>query len=157
MFRALVLSLLCVTAQAQTAEQAAVADVATTGLGLALGAAEMNPVGVLTLPLKLIAIQQAEALPTGEREYALSAISSIWTGAAANNLCIIAAILTGGAFAPACLIVGTAVGMQRWEAGANERLFWAICADEKTRNPSLTCTYNNRSGDDRTETAAADR
>ena len=141
MFRALILSLLCITAQAQTAEQAAAADVATTGIGLALGAAEMNPVGMLTLPLKLIAIQQAEALPTGEREYALSAISSMWTGAAANNLCIIAAILTGGAFAPACLIVGAAVGMQRWDAAADERLFWAVCADERTRNPRLTCEF----------------
>ena len=43
MFRALILSLLCITAQAQTAEQAAAADVATTGIGLALGAAEANP------------------------------------------------------------------------------------------------------------------
>lgn len=148
MFRALVLSLLCVTAQAQTAEQAAAADVATTGIGLALGAAEANPIGLLTLPAKLAAIQHAESLPTGEREYALSVISSMWTGAAANNLCVIVAIATGGAFAPACLIVGAAVGMQRWDAGADERLFWAICADEKTRNPRLTCTYNNRSGDD---------
>lgn len=141
MLRALILSLACLSAQAQTAEQAAAADVATTGVGLALGAAEMNPVGMLTLPLKLIAIQQAEALPTGEREYALSAISSMWTGAAANNLCIVAAILTGGAFAPACLIVGAAVGMQRWDAAADERLFWAVCADERTRNPRLTCEF----------------
>lgn len=138
----LLIYLLCLSAQAQTAHEAAAADVATTGIGLALGAAEANPLGLLTLPAKLAAIQHAESLPTGEREYALSAISSIWTGAAANNLCIVAAILTGGAFAPACLIIGTAVGMQRWEAGANERLFWAICADEKTRNPNLTCKYN---------------
>ena len=123
-------------------EQAAAADVATTGIGLALGAAEANPLGLLTLPAKLAAIQHAESLPTGEREYALSAISSMWTGAAANNLCIVAAILTGGAFAPACLIVGAAVGMQRWDAGADERLFWAVCADERTRNPRLTCEFN---------------
>lgn len=142
MLRALILSLACITAHAQTAEQAAVADIGSTVAGLALGAAEMNPVGVLTLPMKLLALQHAEALPMGEREYALSAISSMWTGAAANNLCIVAAILTSGAFAPACIIFGTAIGMQRWEAGANERLFWAICADEKTRNPNLTCEYN---------------
>ena len=141
MIRALILSLLCVTAQAQTAEQAAAADVATTGIGLALGAAEANPIGLLTLPAKLAAIQHAESLPTGEREYALSVISSMWTGAAANNLCVVAAILSGGAFAPACLIIGAAVGMQRWDAGADERLFWAICADERTRNPRLTCEF----------------
>lgn len=141
MIRALILSLLCVTAQAQTAEQAAAADVATTGIGLALGAAEANPIGLLTLPAKLAAIQHAESLPTGEREYALSVISSMWTGAAANNLCVVAAILSGGAFAPACLVIGAAVGMQRWDAGADERLFWAICADERTRNPRLTCEF----------------
>ncbi len=141
MIRALVLSLLCITAQAQTAEQAAVADVGTTAIGLALGAAEANPLGLLTLPAKLAAIQHAESLPTGEREYALSVISSMWTGAAANNLCIVAAILTGGAFAPACVVLGLSVAMQRGDAGADERLFWAICADEKTRNPSLTCEF----------------
>ena len=141
MIRALVLSLLCLSAQAQTVEHAAVADVATNGIGLALGAAEANPIGLLTLPAKLAAIQHAESLPTGEREYALSVISSMWTGAAANNLCIITAILSGGAFAPACLIVGAAVGMQRWDAGADERLFWAICAHERESNPSLTCEF----------------
>ena len=148
MLRALILSLLCLSAQAQTAEQAAAADVATTGIGLALGAAEANPLGLIALPAKLAMIQHAESLPTGEREYALSVISSMWTGAAANNLCVIAAILSGGAFAPACLIVGAAVGMQRWDAAADERLFWAVCADEKTRNPRLTCTFTKRSGDD---------
>lgn len=141
MIRALVLCLLCLSAQAQTAHEAAAADVATTGIGLALGAAEANPLGLLTLPAKLAAIQHAESLPTGEREYALSVISSMWTGAAANNLCVIVAIATGGAFAPACLIVGAAVGMQRWDAAADERLFWAVCADERTRNPSLTCEF----------------
>lgn len=141
MLRALVLSLLCVTAQAQTAEQAAAADVATTGIGLALGAAEANPLGLLTIPGKLIALEYANSLPTGEREYALSAISSMWTGAAVNNLCVIAAVLSCGAFAPACLIVGAAVGMQRWDAGAQERLFWAICARERESNPRLTCEF----------------
>ena len=147
MLRAIVLSLLCLSAQAQTAHEAAAADVATTGIGLALGAAEANPIGVLTLPLKLMAIQQAEALPTGEREYTLSAISSMWTGAAANNLCVVAAILSGGTFAPACLVLGMAVGMQRWDAGTQERLFWAICADEKTRNPRLECIYTRNNSD----------
>lgn len=141
MLRALILSLACLSAQAQTAEQAAAADVATTGIGLALGAAEANPLGLLTIPGKLIALEYANSLPTGEREYALSAISSMWTGAAVNNLCVIAAVLSGGAFAPACLIVGAAVGMQRWDAGAQERLFWAICARERESNPRLTCEF----------------
>jgi len=142
MLRALILSLLCLSAQAQTAHEAAAADVATTGIGLALGAAEANPIGLLTLPAKLAMIQHAEGLPTGEREYALSAISSMWTGAAANNLCVIAAIVTGGAFAPFCIGVGLAVASAKWQAEADERLFWAICAAEKKINPVLTCLYN---------------
>lgn len=134
MFRALILSLLIATsAHAQTAGEAAAADVASTGIGLALGAAEANPLGLLTIPGKLIALEYANSLPTGEREYALSAMGSLWTGAAANNVCVILAIVTGGAFAPFCIGVGLAVASAKWQAEANERLFWAICADERSR------------------------
>lgn len=142
MIRAAVLSMLIATsAHAQTAGEAAAADMATTGVGLALGAAEANPLGLLTIPGKLIALEYANSLPTGEREYALSVLGSLWTGAAANNLCVIAAIVTGGAFAPFCIGVGLAVASAKWQEGSDERLFWAICADEKTRNPRLTCEY----------------
>lgn len=142
MIRALILSLLIATsAHAQTAGEAAAADVATTGIGLALGAAEANPIGLLTMPAKLIALDYANSLPTGDREYALSLFGSLWTGAAANNLCVIAAIVTGGAFAPACIGIGIAVASAKWQAEANERLFWAICASEKKINPRLTCEF----------------
>ena len=129
---------------AQTTERAADAaalDVLTTAAGLAMGAAEANPVGLLTLPGKLIALDYAQGLPTGEREHALSVISAVWRGAAANNLCIVVAIATGGAFGPACAVAGLAVALREWESTAIERQFWAVCAWHRQTQPDLKCTY----------------
>lgn len=91
--------------------------------------------------MKLVAMRQAESLPDGEKQYAQSALSAMWRGGGANNFCVAAAILTGGTFTPACIFVGLVAGMHKWASGANERLFWAICADERTRQPELKCTY----------------
>jgi len=135
---------LCLHAHADTAERAqnaAIADVASTGAALALGAAEANPLGLLMLPMKFAAIRYAEGLPDGDKQTAQSVISSMWRGAAANNVCVIMSIVTGGTFAPACAIAGFAVAWHEWQSGADERLFWAICADERTRQPELKCTY----------------
>lgn len=131
-------------ASAQTADRAADAaalDVLTTAAGLAMGAAEANPVGLLTLPGKLIALDYAQGLPTGQREHALSVISAVWRGAAANNLCIVVAIATGGAFGPACAVAGLAVALREWESTAIERQFWAVCAWARREQPDLKCTY----------------
>lgn len=131
-------------ASAQTSERAADAaalDVLTTAAGLAMGAAEANPLGLLTLPGKLIALEHAKTLPTGEREHALSVISAVWRGAAANNLCIVVAIATGGAFGPACAVAGLAVALREWESTAIERQFWAVCAWHRQTQPDLKCTY----------------
>jgi len=141
MLRALVLSLLCVTAQAQTAHEAAAADVASTGAALALGAAEANPLGLLTLPMKFAAIRYAEGLPDGDKQTAQSVISSMWRGAAANNVCVIMSIVTGGTFAPVCAIAGFAVAWHEWQSGEIERQFWMVCAYEKQSNPELKCSF----------------
>lgn len=147
MLRALILSLLIATsANAQTAGEAATADLASTAGALLLGAAEANPLGILLIPAKIAVIKHAESLPTGEREHALSAVSSMWLGAAANNLCIIAAIATGGAFSPACLVVGLSVGAAKWESDAEERLFWGMCADAQSRDPHTVCEFNKEGG-----------
>ena len=53
---AAILLTLCLTAQAdpsQRAQEAAVADVATTVMGLSLGAAEANPLGLALIPLTI--------------------------------------------------------------------------------------------------------
>ena len=58
---------------------------------------------------------------------------------------------TGPAAAPAAVMggvfgrweeaVGVAVALQRWNAGADEREFWALCARERVKNPKMTCEF----------------
>lgn len=139
-----ILALLCGLANAQTAERAqsaAAEDLASTAIGLALGAAEANHIGLLTVPGKWLMLKHADTLPTGERAHTLSAITAIWRGASANNVCVIAAIATGGTFGPVCVLAGLVVAAQQWESTSAERQFWAICAAEKQSNPRLKCTY----------------
>ena len=134
----------CLTVHAGPAEQAqqsAAADVVTTGVGLALGAAEANPLGLALIPLKLIALDYAGRLPDGEKQTVQSAVGSFWLGAAANNICVIFSLLSGGTFAPLCAAAGVAVALQRWNAGADEREFWALCARERVKNPKMTCEF----------------
>ena len=136
---------LCLHAHADTAERAqnaAIADVASTGAALALGAAEANPLGLLTLPMKFAAIRYAEGLPDGDKQTAQSVISSMWRGAAANNVCVIMSIVTGGTFAPVCAIAGFAVAWQEWQAGEIEREFWHLCATLRREQPELACVWN---------------
>lgn len=135
---------LCLHAHADTSERAqnaAIADVASTGAALALGAAEANPLGLLTLPAKLAALKYAESLQDGDKQTAQSVISSMWRGAAANNVCVILSIVTGGTFAPVCAIAGFAVAWHEWQSSEIERQFWMVCANEKQSNPELKCTY----------------
>ena len=134
----------CLTVHAGPAEQAqqsAAADVVTTGVGLSLGAAETNPLGLALIPLKLIALDYAAGLPDGEKQTVQSAVGSFWLGAAANNICVIFSLLSGGTFAPLCAAAGVAVALQRWNAGADEREFWALCARERVKNPKMTCEF----------------
>ena len=136
---------LAAPARAQVATDAqagALADAATTVAALAAGAVEANPLGLFTLPVKLLALHHAHTLPEGARQHQLATLGALWAGAAVNNACVLAAILTGGAFAPACLVAGIAAGAQRWQASSDERAFWAICADERARRPDLRCTWN---------------
>ena len=110
-------------------------------MGLALGAAEANPLGLALIPLKLIALDYAAGLPDGEKQTVQSAVGSLWLGAAANNICVIFSILSGGTFAPLCAAAGVAVALQRWTTGADEREFWALCARERVKNPKMTCEF----------------
>lgn len=135
---------LCLSAHAdpsERAQNAAIADVASTGAALALGAAEANPLGLLSIPMKLAAIKYAEGLDDGDKQTAQSVISSMWRGAAANNVCVIMSIVTGGTFAPVCAIAGFAVAWHEWQSSEIERQFWMVCANEKQSNPELKCTY----------------
>jgi hypothetical protein len=130
----------------EQAEKAAVADSLTTLGGLALGAAEANPLGLVTLLAKAPMLARVKKLPQDEQAEWHATYSAMWGGAAANNLCIVGAILTGGALAPVCPVVGIAWGMKKWNASAMERELWAICRQERVYwgNPHMTCDFSAR-------------
>jgi len=117
-------------------------DVATTGAGLAIGAAESNPLGVLLVPAKIIAYQRIKAAPEAEQPGLWAAYEAFGWGAAANNLCVIAQIASGG-FAP-CLAVGVAAGLVSWAIDSPRRKraeFDAVCEQAQQANPQLVCTW----------------
>lgn len=109
------------------------ADAASTGVGLALGAAEANPLGIVALPIKLAMVEYAGSLPPDEQPAAYAALSAITWGAVANNLCVIASILaSAGIAAPACVAVGAVTGVAYWDATKTHRegpQLYAYCAE----------------------------
>lgn len=128
----------------QQARNAAVADGVTTAVGIALGAAEMNPLGpVLAVSLKAVALGYVDKLPEVEQPNAHAVMASVWSGFSANNVCITAALLTGGSFAPACVAVGLGWGVKTWKDTERERLFWEGCAMLRSYAslPELPCVY----------------
>ena len=141
------------SAQAQDtrgqAVNAAVADGLTTAVGLAAGAAEVNPLGpILAMGMKAVMLRYAEGLPDTQQPAVYAAAASMWSGAAANNLCVTAAILTGGSFAPVCVAVGVAWGMKTWKESEPERQFWEGCAMLRhyANEPAMQCVYTAPEG-----------
>lgn len=129
----------------EPAVEAAVTDGLSTALGIAVGAAEMNPLGpVLALGMKAAVFQYASTLPDVEQPKVYAAAASFWGGATANNLCIAAALVSGGTFAPACVALGVAWGMKTWQESEHERLFWEGCAMLRAyaNEPELKCIYS---------------
>ena len=128
----------------EQARNAAVADGVTTAVGLALGAAEMNPLGpVLAVGMKAVALNYVDKLPDVQQPEAHAMMASVWSGFSANNVCITAAILTGGSFAPACVALGVGWGMKTWQDTEQERQFWEGCAMLRAyaELPELPCVY----------------
>lgn len=67
------------------------ADLGTTALGLSMGAAEANPLGLAVLPLKFLMKAQIDKIPDENRRREVSAqFTGIQFGAAAANLCTLA-------------------------------------------------------------------
>ena len=123
------------------------ADVGTTAVGLALGATEANPLGVVALGLKAVAYQSIKRADPIEQPTLWSAYKAAGWGAAANNLCVIGIIFTAGAGAAVCPLVGLAAGLKAYsdDEEARERAtFDAICDQERAANPAITCTYTPR-------------
>lgn len=118
------------------------ADVGSTGIGLAMGAAEANPLGLVTLGVKAAMYQRIKEAPPTEQPRMWGVYGAFGWGAAANNLCVIAAIATGGAAAALCPVLGVATGMTVWNSNEEERnraTFDAICKELQASNPELVC------------------
>jgi hypothetical protein len=121
------------------------ADVGSTGAGLLMGAAEANPLGLVTLGIKAVAYQKIKSSPPVEQPRLWGMYGAMGWGATANNLCVIATIATGGSAAVLCPLLGLGAGMGSWNAGSEERdraTFAAICDQAKVTNPKLVCIYN---------------
>jgi hypothetical protein len=147
-FAAAVLSAALGSVHAQEAKDqaihAVIADGVSTAVGLAAGAAEMNPLGpLLAMGMKAVLFRHAASLPDTEQPTVYAAAASVWSGAAANNICVTASILSGGSFAPACLLVGAAWAYRTWKATEHERTFWEGCAllRHYAQEPALQCVY----------------
>lgn len=122
------------------------ADIATTASGLAIGAAEANPLGLLLLPAKAISYHRIKASPAIEQPAMWAAYEAMGWGAAANNACVIAAVSTGGPAIVPCLAVGAVAAAVSWaiDQPRRQRLeFEAICAQAQTVTPDLRCTWHD--------------
>lgn len=118
------------------------ADVGTTGVGLAMGAAEANPLGILTLGVKAVMYDQIKAAPAAEQPKLWSAYGAFGWAATANNLCILAAIATGGAAAALCPLIGVVTGVTVYngdEDKRNRETALAECTEQRKVNPELVC------------------
>ena len=88
------------------------ADVGTTALGLALGAAEANPLGLAVLPLKFLVKAQIDKIPEeNQRREATAQFTGMQYGAAAANLCTLA--IGNPVLAVVCFAGGLAYGYDK--------------------------------------------
>jgi hypothetical protein len=139
---AIVLSACAITRS--PASDAAVADTVSTGAAMALGAVELNPLGLLVLPAKVALLAHIETLPEGERQIVQSQLSAIWNGAAVNNACVALTMLSSGLAGFPCLILGGAYGMWEYTTVKAEQMqqeFLAMCLQAKQNNPAMRCFY----------------
>lgn len=139
---ALVLSACAITRS--PASDAAVVDTVSSGAALALGASELNPLGLLVLPAKAAMLAHLETLPENQRQIAQTKLSALWNGAAVNNACVALVMLSGGLASFPCLILGGTYGM--WEyttvtAKQMQQEFLAMCLQAKQNNPAMRCFY----------------
>lgn len=137
------LSLVCLGTRADqaAATDAALGDTATTALALGLGMVELNPLGAVgAVMMKVATMAYIKELPQTEQAQQYSMVSSLWGGAAASNLCW----LTGAG--PACFLLGALRGQHLWNAGQDERAFWAICESERQTNASMRCEWKKAPG-----------
>jgi hypothetical protein len=88
------------------------ADLGTTALGLSLGAAEANPLGLAIVPLKFIAMAHIDQINDQHaRREQLAQFTGAQFGAAAANVCTLAA--GNPAIGALCFAVAAAYGYQQ--------------------------------------------
>ncbi len=125
-------------AEPRMAVDGVVADALTTWAGLGAGAAELNPLGYATVPLRIGVVIYARKLPREEGLPIIHGITAVSWGAAASNLGV---VLGAGTAAP---VVALMVGVGIWHAGADEREFWRQCAEFRIGHPERTCNYTKQ-------------
>jgi hypothetical protein len=88
------------------------ADLATTAIGLTMGAAEANPLGLAVFPLKLLVKAEIDKIPDeNQRREASAQFSGAQFAAAAANICTLAA--ANPAVAAVCFAGGAVFGYNR--------------------------------------------
>jgi hypothetical protein len=91
------------------------ADLGTTALGLAMGAAEANPLGFAVIPLKFLAKSEIDKIPDeNQRREASAMFTGVQFGAAAANLCTLA--MGNPAVAAVCFAGGMTLGYKQVKA-----------------------------------------
>lgn len=116
-FAALICCLL-IAACAPTKENtygAHTADIVSTGVGLTMGAVELNPLWPLALVAKVYFAEHADTLPMGEQESLHATVQSVTWGVVGNNVCVILSIATAGSFGPLCPVIGIVTGFTYWD------------------------------------------
>jgi hypothetical protein len=111
------------------------ADAASTAAGLAQGASEANPLGLVTVPIRLVIHEHTKTMPREDAQPINDALNATGWGAAAYNLLFLA-----GA-GPAAPVAGLAVVYSIWKSGETEREFWHLCAVHKQMDPSVKCAF----------------
>jgi hypothetical protein len=88
------------------------ADLGTTALGLSMGAAEANPLGLALLPLKFLVKAQIDKIPEeNQRREATAQFTGMQYGAAAANICTLA--IGNPVLAAVCFAGGLAYGYDK--------------------------------------------
>lgn len=96
------------------AEAGQLADVSTTVAGLAMGAAESNPLGLAVLPAKYVLNNYVEEMTYDQCKQGKAWLGAFGWGPAATNLVTLAA----GSLNPAGLVIGALAGMWGYQEGA---------------------------------------
>lgn len=113
------------------------ADVATTAVGLSMGAAELNPLGMAALAVKLPLIALANDQAEPQRTHDLTFIEAMgWTAAGWN----IGMLALGPPFA---IVAAVGAGVVAWNRNADKRELVAECTRHKAvREPQGLPTWD---------------